>query len=100
MKGSCYHCGTQFETTRPLGRSDTCESCDRDLRVCRNCRFYSPGSHWDCSESIPEAVRDKERANFCDYFSPKPPKSGDGAGGRQADSSARAAFDSLFSDDG
>jgi hypothetical protein len=56
-----------------------------------NCRFYSPGSHWDCSETIPEAVRDKERGNFCDFFelnpkylSPSSGESGPPAGAAKA----------------
>lgn len=98
MNGSCYHCGTSFEFSRPIGRSDVCSECDRDLRVCRNCRFYSPGSHWDCSENIPEAVRDKERANFCDYFSPKA-SGGHSGSGVKKDDAARKAFQNLFSDD-
>lgn len=33
-----------------------------------HCEFYDPASHWECRESIPERVKDKDRANFCDYF--------------------------------
>jgi len=33
-----------------------------------NCDFYSETSHWECRESISEAVQDKERSNYCDFF--------------------------------
>ncbi len=66
--GKCYYCGTDFEA--PVYRSSVCSSCGKDLKICLNCRFYSPGSHYDCRETISEPVRDKERANFCDYFQP------------------------------
>ena len=74
-------------------RNTVCPGCGRDLRVCRNCVFYSPGSHWDCRETIREAVRDKERANFCDYFrysdrTPDRPNA--------SNENARDAFDRLF----
>lgn len=49
-------------------RASVCSGCGRDLRCCLNCRYYSKGSYWDCRESVPEEVRDKERANFCEYF--------------------------------
>jgi len=66
MMGTCYFCGTTIDT--PVYRSSLCPVCGKDLRICLNCSFYSPGSHWDCRETIGEAVKDKERANFCDFF--------------------------------
>jgi hypothetical protein len=57
-----------MESGKKPGRSEACPFCGRDLRSCMNCRFYSPGAHWDCAETIPEPVSDKERGNFCDYF--------------------------------
>jgi len=32
------------------------------------CRFYAPGSHWDCAESVEEPVVDKEKRNHCEFF--------------------------------
>ena len=37
----------------------------------KNCKFYVPGAHYDCHETIEEAVTDKAHRNFCDFFSPK-----------------------------
>lgn len=69
--GYCWHCG------HPLGAEDyprtgECPQCRRQTHVCRNCRFYRPGLHNDCQEPVAEAVTDKTRANFCDYFQPNP----------------------------
>jgi len=36
--------------------------------ACRNCRFYDTQAHNQCREPQAEWVKDKERANFCDYF--------------------------------
>jgi hypothetical protein len=33
-----------------------------------NCRFYSPTSHNKCLEPKAEFQRNREKANFCDYF--------------------------------
>ena len=63
----CYKCGKPI-TQEQIARGDTCPTCHADLHVCRNCAFYSPGSHWDCSETVSEPCFDKERANFCDFF--------------------------------
>jgi hypothetical protein len=65
---ACYSCATPVDNPREVFRSSTCAKCGKDLKVCLNCRFYSPGAHWDCAESIDEQVTDKERANFCTFF--------------------------------
>jgi hypothetical protein len=88
----CYHCGT--ELLLPLYKSSECPGCGRDAKVCKNCDFYEPGRQYDCREHITEPVRDKERANFCDYFRPAV-RSSD-ARSSDADS-GRKAFEDLFS---
>lgn len=82
----------------------TCDSCGADIRSCRNCRFWSPGSYHDCDERVEDAVTNKERANFCDSFQLEPsfrkehPVPGKGGAGKtDASSAAKSAFDGLFS---
>jgi hypothetical protein len=72
---SCYSCGKQHEGLF-VTRGDTCAGCSRDLRVCKNCRHYSTKHYNECAETIAERIVDKEKANFCDLFSPNK-----GAGG-------------------
>jgi hypothetical protein len=95
----CWYCGTPIEQPEPIGRSARCPDCSKDLRSCRNCRFFAPGSRGDCRESVSEPVFDKERANFCDWFSLDPAyraRTPGDAAGRSAASSARTSFDALF----
>jgi hypothetical protein len=66
---SCHACGRDFEGPEKVLRTEECAGCGRDLRCCRNCRHFHPGAHNQCLEVIAEWVSDKERANFCDYFS-------------------------------
>jgi hypothetical protein len=83
----------------PVGRSFLCEDCGKDLRVCKNCRFYLPGSRGDCSESSADPPAEKDRANFCDWFSLNPAYRKASAGRREERDGARAAkaaFDELF----
>jgi hypothetical protein len=63
---NCYFCGASLEA--PIYRSSECPQCGKDSKICRNCEFYSETSHWECRESISEAVQDKERSNYCDFF--------------------------------
>ena len=95
---NCWKCGEKIEypSGSRVGRRDTCPKCDADLHCCRNCRFYDPGKHNQCSETQAEWVGDKEAANYCDYFEPNPTLL---AGAGQTGSTAgdvRKRFDSLF----
>jgi len=78
-----------------IGFRDLCVSCGRELHICRHCRFFKPGVFQDCLETVPEAVRDKERLNFCEYFKPDP-ACVTGSAGKDASMKAKNAFDELF----
>ena len=71
MRMSCYNCQHIWETDPPLERSASCPQCHNDAKVCRNCEFYDRSAHHECREPEAEWVRDKERSNFCTYFSPR-----------------------------
>lgn len=66
----CHSCSAELEFDDPVGRSARCPACASDLRCCLNCRFYDESSYNECSEPAAERVLEKDRANFCDYFSP------------------------------
>jgi hypothetical protein len=77
-----------------------CLSCGKDLRSCKNCKFYLPGSRGDCRETSAEGQPDKERANFCDWFSLNKKIHSENAGTSSASQekteASRTAFDNLF----
>ena len=92
----CYFCGSEIDSKLEIFRTTECPSCKRELKICKNCRFYSPGSKWDCHETIDELVIDKERANFCSFFKFSE-KSGKES---SADSSgAKEEFNKLFNNE-
>ena len=97
--GQCHSCGVELPTDLPIFRETECPNCSKPFKVCLNCTFYERGAQWDCRETIPEPVRDKDRANFCDYFRLR---SGSQAGGGTAAAEqrraqqARSDFDKLF----
>ena len=66
--------------------------CHADAHVCKNCEFYDPKVYNECRETSADVVREKERANFCDYF--KPRSSGASSGKSAAD--LKAAAEALF----
>ncbi len=95
MNTSCYSCGTEVPAETARQRSALCVKCGKELKVCLNCRFYTPGAHWDCAENIGELVKEKDRSNFCDWFSAKPP-GGLVLGSSDKKSDAKKRFDDLF----
>ena len=90
---SCWHCGRSLEDlSLPLRRLDECPGCRAELHVCRLCRFFDTAVAKSCREPVAEEVKDKVRANFCDYFSPT---AGAFQSAAQADAS-RDALEALF----
>jgi hypothetical protein len=69
----CWKCGASLKGVPiPLSRRAECLACHAELHVCRLCHFYDPRVEGKCREDRAEEVREKERANFCDYFKPRP----------------------------
>lgn len=66
---SCHACKKELSLGREIGRRDECPHCHADLRCCSNCRFFGRSAPKQCKEPNAELVREKEKANFCDYFS-------------------------------
>jgi hypothetical protein len=91
----CWKCGASLaDVTLPLRRLEECRTCGAELHVCKLCEWYSVAVAKQCREPIAEEVKDKERANFCDYFKPRP-----GAHSKvdvSASTQARSALDALF----
>ena len=65
--GKCWHCGASLGA-HDYGRENNCLGCGKPTRVCRNCRWFTPGRSNDCEEPMAEPVLDKQQANFCSFF--------------------------------
>jgi len=72
MELLCFHCGEKLESSGSgnFGRNETCPKCNSDLHVCLNCKHYDLQSYNYCREEQAERVLEKDRRNFCEYFSP------------------------------
>ena len=88
---SCHHCGNKLELARVVSRAESCPNCGRDVRVCLNCQFYDQFAHNQCREPQAELVSEKDKANFCDYFTP-----GERRAEQDAATAARSKLDKLF----
>ncbi|HEY8270620.1 MAG TPA: hypothetical protein VIG33_06995 [Pseudobdellovibrionaceae bacterium] len=86
----CFNCNKEILSI--VGRRDECIQCRADVHVCRNCEFYDPKVYNECREPQADVVKEKERANFCDSFSPRK----GGSGGLDKAAALRAAAEALF----
>ncbi len=110
----CWRCGASLaQFTLPLRRREECPGCRAELHVCRMCEAWEPRRARQCRQEDAEEVRNKEQANFCDYFRPRPgafdtkgaaaeQQSRDqlatlfGTGGTSPDTATQSAADVLF----
>lgn len=92
----CHACGAPVAISEPIPRDAECGACRHDLRCCTNCRHYDTRYNNSCRENSAEPVEDKERRNFCEYFSfSREPHRGSSAVSAKQDD-ARRKLDSLF----
>lgn len=68
VKVHCHSCGKLLSFVDSIGFRQDCDQCRADVHVCKNCKFYDTGAYNECREPSADVVRDKEKANFCEYF--------------------------------
>ncbi|MCG3173965.1 MAG: hypothetical protein GMKNLPBB_02182 [Myxococcota bacterium] len=88
---ACWNCGTEYLVLGPVSRGESCRKCLKDIRSCRNCKWWDSNAQNQCREPHADPVQDRETANFCDWFSP-----GGAAAGKTDESAARAKLEMLF----
>lgn len=96
---ACFRCGVSLASmSLPLSRQDQCPSCSVYLHVCMMCGCFDKSVAKQCREDDAEEVHEKERANFCEWFTP----SSNAFNGERAaaDEKSRDALASLFADGG
>ena len=89
----CHSCKKELALGRQIGRRDECPFCSADLHCCLNCTYYERSAPKQCREPQAGLVREKDKANFCDYFVFTQPV--DPAAAGEPDK-ARKALDDLF----
>lgn len=92
MKIVCFECQNEIDILGQVGRRDECQKCGADLHVCKNCLHYDPKSYNECREPQADRVQEKDRSNFCDYFTPNDKNSSQKNSKDQLLSAAEALF--------
>lgn len=92
IKLTCFNCNKELNFAGNIGRREECPHCRSDVHVCKNCEHYDAKVYHECRETSADFVREKDRANFCDYFTPRK----GGGGGVDKAAALRAAAEALF----
>lgn len=87
----CHQCKKEVPILGVVGRREECPFCRADLHVCMNCAHYDTKAYNECREPQADRVLEKDRGNFCDFFSP-----GNGLSGEQQKVDLLAAAEALF----
>ena len=58
----------EYKLSGSPGRSETCDSCGADLKVCLNCLSYDRSVAYQCRDRRADPVEEKHLANYCEYF--------------------------------
>lgn len=83
----CWKCGVSLkEVPHPITRHSNCLACYAELHCCRMCKSYDTRYIGKCNDERADSVVNKESANFCEYFKPRP-----GAFASAEDKAARSA---------
>ena len=90
----CVFCNRDIQVKGKISRRDTCPHCHRDLRCCKQCKFYDQAAYNECREISAERIMEKERANFCDFFVPRGSERGGSSYNRTKE--AKQALEALF----
>ena len=67
----CERCGTTFPEIQQIEFKQKCSNCGADLHCCNSCKYFDPGSRFECMKPIEKAIPRKDINNECTYFNAK-----------------------------
>jgi hypothetical protein len=69
----CFSCHkvTDLELGKKILRHEECPHCGAAMHCCKMCKYYDISAYNECRESIAERIVDKEKPNFCEFFTLK-----------------------------
>ena len=89
----CASCGVKAPTNITFEAS--CTNCRAELHTCRQCTYFDPSAHFECShKAIAKRIVNKNARNTCELFAPRTVVERQTSSGAPTD--ARQAFAKLF----
>lgn len=67
----CFSCSKQLDLFggQKVSKNEECPYCYASIHSCRMCHHYEVQAYNQCREPNAERIVEKEKANYCDYFS-------------------------------
>jgi len=91
-KVKCTACGAKAPPS--ISAESTCPNCKAELHTCRQCTYFDPGAHFECSKTITARIVNKNARNTCELFTSRTVVERETTSGAPTD--ARQAFANLF----
>ncbi len=89
----CHKCLREVPFETRVLRSEYCPWCASALHCCLNCTFHDPHAHNECTEHGTDLIRDRDAANYCNFFQfAEGPRGGDNSEQQRA----KKKLDGLF----
>ena len=88
----CAACGAKAPSQ--IAFDTTCTKCRVELHNCRQCNYFDPGAHFECSKPVSKRIVNKNARNTCELFAPRTVVERETSSGAPSD--ARQAFANLF----
>ena len=88
----CASCGVKAPAN--IVFESSCTNCRSELHTCRQCNYFDPSAHFECSKPITTKIVNKNARNTCELFAPRTVVERQTSSGAPTD--ARAAFAKLF----
>ena len=88
----CASCGAKVAGS--INADSSCPNCRAELHTCRQCNYFDPGSHFECSKPVTARIVNKNARNTCELFATRIVIEKQTSSGAPTD--ARAAFAKLF----
>ncbi len=66
----CFSCHKDLElqAMQKITKNEECPYCYASIHSCKMCGFHDPSAYNECRESNAERIVEKDKANYCDYF--------------------------------
>jgi hypothetical protein len=68
IKITCFQCHEVLKFVSHVGFREECTKCGADVHSCKNCEHYDAKVYNECKEPMADKVRERDRANYCEYF--------------------------------
>jgi hypothetical protein len=90
----CAGCGATLPIT--AASLSECPACRAALHACRQCTHFDPAQRFECTETVPARIADKQQRNECASFALRVTVERDTSSGAGRPDDAKRSFNNLF----